>query len=193
MALAPAASMYARTPQDMRLLRLLLEQRAGKTITAYYIGIANGEDFYSWLPVGYGTKVDIHWVGIDIRESCVSRVAAELGRQGIKHELHVHDYLQGIPHDLDVVIANRIWETDLQRNRAGLRKILSYKPQLFMSRGHRLNPSELRELTPEDYQLYGHANQCDDYRPEVLGYFWVKCGTWSVDKECPHTRIDYVK
>lgn len=189
MVLAPAAGFYARTPQDMRLLRLLLPQRKSMATLAYYIGVANGDDFYSWLPVAIGTKAQLYWIGIDIREECVANVAVNIAHFGIPHELHIHDYREGIPFDLDVVIANRIWETYPEKNQAGLRKILEAEPHLLITRGHGLDGKQLAEVMPKGYKLYSHANQCDDYRPEILGYFYVKDGTWRVDKECPHTRI----
>ena len=193
MALAPVASEYARTPQDMRLLRMLLPQRKAIGTTAYYIGVANGDDFYSWLNVGMGINTGVHWIGVDIREECVWHVAQVTHQSGIPCQLCVHDYRQGIPYDLDVVVANRIWETRTERNQAGLKTILDARPHLLITRGHGLDENQLLQIIPQGYRLYSHANQRDDYHSAVAGYFYVKDNTWVIDKECPHTRISCVK
>jgi SAM-dependent methyltransferase len=170
---APTASLYARSPSDLRLGRRFCqywhERRHFRKLEACYVGVSYGEDFFSWYPMHLGTGLDVTWTVTDVVEKCLFHV--EHLCEVKTHLGHFHDGLPGKP---QLVVANHIYTCDKLWNTNGLLKLLSGKPALLISRDHKLNPKELKDVIPADYQVYDHAVERSRFASDAFAPIFLR-------------------
>ena len=137
----PLTSVYIRYPDDMRLVRSMLPQ-FGCGASALYIGPAFGEDFFSWLTIGFGTGVNIFWEFIEIDKEAYKKVFKEVSTfipsvNCIHGNFTKKETIEG---EYGIIIANHVWKNDVDENKNskdninGLRNIIAAKPKILIVR-----------------------------------------------------------
>jgi len=141
----PLVSVYARYPEDMRLVRTMLARWKGKTIKALYIGPAYGEDYFSWLTVGFGV-CGVYWSFLEIDEEAYNFLhSTDSSMDKLFWYLPpmegIHgDFTEEIKGEFDIIIANHVWKNDIGENKDskdninGLRNIIAAKPSILIAR-----------------------------------------------------------
>jgi len=147
----PTASTYARTPQDMQFVREALADWKPALLRALYIGPAFGEDFVSWIPVGWGTGTEVQWTALELDPTAAAAVAQH---SGVPVEVLEGDFRRGIPAGFALIVANHVWTHSPAENIRGLELLLRARPALLIAHDHKCSAAVLGELlTRHGYRL----------------------------------------
>lgn len=134
--LPPTVSIYARTPNDQRVIRRLISAHEGSTLRALYIGPSFGEDFFSWLPIGYGTGTQVSWDALEIDVKASAHLRKHLP-DGIML-YHGGDFrTDSFLYNYDIIIANHVWTIDAKENLPNLQKLLDNAQLAVIARDHK--------------------------------------------------------
>ena len=150
--IAPLRSLYARSPQDQRLLRFLLSSMEPCRLEALYIGFAWGEDFYSWLPISWGTHVELQWSGMEIdRKACEQMQQVIGGRARIFHG----NLLRSEIPESDIIVAGHTWTPKVSNTLAGMQRLLERTRMVLFARDNKLPEAYLHDMAP-DFRVFRH-------------------------------------
>jgi hypothetical protein len=151
---APIASAYLREPKDLLLTREVLRNWDKPKADCLYVGIATGEDFYSWLSVGTGLPVRVNWIGLELCQEAIDIVFPH-----VNVPLILGDY-RTYTGKYDIVVANYIWNH--RKTYDDMSAIVKLQPTLAFVRDHGLQLGQLKEFWGNDYKVYEYED--DNYR-----------------------------
>ncbi|MEP0814532.1 MAG: hypothetical protein HRF49_07700 [bacterium] len=167
----PVISRYLRCPEDVRIARWWLEQQS-EPVKALYIGPAYGEDFYSFLTIGFGLKNTIEWHAVELNreafDSLDDPVIKFLGVQLFLADFEAH--VCATPHrQYDLIIANYCWHAAWDGSkRRRLKALLDCNPGLLICRDaitqHYQTADKLEYhalVTAAGYRALRHVDQVD--------------------------------
>ncbi len=154
------ATSYLRHAEDMKLYRLLCSQFK-EPLRCLYVGVATGEDFWSWLVAHMGIVREVHWTGIDIDAKAAEHVRA-FAPAGVN--IITEDYRKHTG-EYDVIVANHIWTQKLDYDDHAA--LLRMKPKLLFCRDHGLLPRDLMRIFT-GYKLYINTHNNYRYLPHTL-------------------------